>query len=176
MENIESTPQPAVKNLLSRFEQLAVETSPPPSLSKRPPSRNSFLEPGSPRQRATSGTFPPNDIHHIRTSSSASDLKGLKRPPPPPPNKVSRPPSPSPSPLRRPVPLPSTSSPSGSHTPRVPNISLIDADIEESEKGVAALRSKFMEPSSGHTTSSSDVEPISASLRPNYQTPETSFK
>jgi hypothetical protein len=108
----------AVKNLKSRFEQLALDAS-----SNRVGNginQDDFLlaPTTSPRPRASSNTYlNPNNTestHQLRPSSSSSDLTvPLKRPPPPPPpprgSKTIRSPSPSispPSPLTRPVPIP----------------------------------------------------------------------
>src|SRR5882762_11670688 len=76
---IETTPPPAVSSLRSRFEQLAVETS---------PGHQPGLLAVDPRPRAISGTQEtrPQYANHLRSTSSSSDLNtGAKRPPPPPP-------------------------------------------------------------------------------------------
>ncbi|KAL0948931.1 hypothetical protein HGRIS_009039 [Hohenbuehelia grisea] len=129
------TPLP-VKSLRSRFEQLSTADEQFFADSDRDVRRRSaqpLLTPDRelvPRPRASSGTFthPYVDAHHLRSSSSASDLPhptasdvspGTKRPPPPPP-------SPRRSPLLRPAPPPSQSLP------------------DEADPGsVSALRNKF---------------------------------
>ncbi|KAF4602682.1 hypothetical protein EYR40_005898 [Pleurotus pulmonarius] len=109
-----------VKNLRSKFEQLAVQAG---GNDKRHSIANGeLLDPGragSPRPRAASGGEAKGrpDVHHLRSSSSSSDLRpegspttSTKRPPPPPPPRGSKglspSPSPRPSPLMRPVPIP----------------------------------------------------------------------
>lgn len=130
---IDTQPRPAVQSLRSRFEQLAVDTSGSSSHSRGPSSSNKYLgyqgdllTPTSPRPRASSNTYSNThvDIHHLRSSSSSSDLKtGVKRPPPPPPSRGSKGPSGSPipgSPLLRPVPVP----PSSNGSPRLGPLNL----------------------------------------------------
>ena len=108
----------AVKDLKSRFEQLALVAS-SNRVGNGINQDDFLLAPAtSPRPRASSNTYlNPNNAepaHQLRPSSSSSDLTiPLKRPPPPPPpprgSKIIRSPSPSvspPSPLTRPVPIP----------------------------------------------------------------------
>ncbi|KAF7331468.1 IPPc domain-containing protein [Mycena kentingensis (nom. inval.)] len=98
MDDIDTAPPPAVKNLRSKFEQLAVASSPVgPGLT------SGF----APRPRVVSGgshtaleRVP--DSPGLRPSSSASDLR--KKPPPPPPPAPRNPkPSPDPSPNASPL-------------------------------------------------------------------------
>ncbi|KAF7301001.1 IPPc domain-containing protein [Mycena indigotica] len=99
MSDIDTEPPPAVKNLRSKFEQLAVA-----STSKGP-----GLSPGfAPRQRATSGSQPNGEraegSANLRSSSSSSDLR--KKPPPPPTPRSGKPTpasTPNSSPRLRPV-------------------------------------------------------------------------
>ncbi|KAK0490255.1 Endonuclease/exonuclease/phosphatase [Armillaria novae-zelandiae] len=168
---IETIPQPAVKNLRSKFEQLAVETSTAQNSIKRPPSSNgngSLLEPVSPRQRTSSGGSyshdGPDETRQLRASSSSSDLR--KRPPPPPPSRVPKATSPNPSPLLRPVPIPSSTAPAISvGHPRIPSISLVDAgkpaerdnDDTQAAASISSLRSKFSNnDSKGHFSRASE--------------------
>ncbi|KIY62576.1 hypothetical protein CYLTODRAFT_170901 [Cylindrobasidium torrendii FP15055 ss-10] len=144
-DEIETSPPPAVKNLRSKFESLAVSNdgSPP----ARPVSWNGSSA-GTPKPRVASTSLAP--VATSNTQTSSSELKGLKRPPPPPPTRGSRPttPSPMPSPLLRAVPAPPSSPESQRHAPRMPSISLIDTDVHEDDtgvKGVVALRSRFLD-------------------------------
>ena len=108
----------AVKDLKSRFEQLALDAS-SNRVGNGANQDDFLLAPAtSPRPRASSNTYVNSNntelTHQLRPSSSSSDLTiPLKRPPPPPPpprgSKTIRSPSPSvspPSPLTRPVPIP----------------------------------------------------------------------
>jgi hypothetical protein len=173
---IDTGPSPAVKNLRSRFEQLALDASQKPNQSTtnslRQNSSNDLLAQGqsSPRQRTTSGTFTHSSAdsefpqHHLRTTSSSSDLQfGINRPPPPPPPrgpKATPPspvPSPSPSTLLRPVPIPpGVSSGNGvttsprvgfSSLPSVSNRSVLLVDLSQDsevlESPVAPFRGRL---------------------------------
>ncbi|KAJ7618483.1 Endonuclease/exonuclease/phosphatase [Roridomyces roridus] len=96
--DIETAPLAAVKNLRSKFEQLAAPNSP------------TLLAGSTPRVRASSGSRPngdrPPNSPTLRPSNSASDLRLSRKPPPPPPARAKPSPTPSPtaSPLLRPVP------------------------------------------------------------------------
>ncbi|THU83524.1 hypothetical protein K435DRAFT_784147 [Dendrothele bispora CBS 962.96] len=171
---IESSHLDAVKNLRSRFEQLAHNE--PPSLSSHrlstmstSSSTSSLLvpEPTTPtRPRATSSgdTSSNSTSHHLRSTSSTSDLKGagttVRRPPPPPPTSSSRAPSPAPSitslpsprgsPMLRPVNSPSMlaspglRSASGPVPPLTVSSSDQDGEVQTPTAGVAALRNRFL--------------------------------
>ncbi|KAF5371467.1 hypothetical protein D9615_009590 [Tricholomella constricta] len=160
-EHIDTERPPAVQSLRSRFEQLAVNLSPKSHHRHSSGNTGDLLAPrtpGSPRPRASSNTQSdePSGTHHLRSSSSSSDLKvGTKRPPPPPP--PSRPskgltgsptPALSPSPLLRPVPVP----PGAHGSPRLGSSSLptngsvptiISLESESSGQSVSSLRHKF---------------------------------
>ncbi|KAJ8517387.1 hypothetical protein ONZ45_g5430 [Pleurotus djamor] len=121
--DIESASLPPVKNLRSMFENLSEATN-----DKRQSviGNGSELlapsEPSSPRPRASSGGSAkgrPESLHHLRASSSSSNLRPeasppavKKVPPPPPPPRTAKAlspspsPSPRPSPHLRPVPIP----------------------------------------------------------------------
>ncbi|KAJ7174548.1 Endonuclease/exonuclease/phosphatase [Mycena filopes] len=108
--DIDTVPSPAVKNLRSRFEQLALGPTP----------NGPGLVPATPRPRATSGSSPsPSNGDRtpgsptLRPSNSSSDLRVGRKPPPPPPSRTAKP-SPTASPLLRPAP----------NTPNIPNVSL----------------------------------------------------
>ncbi|KAJ7062834.1 Endonuclease/exonuclease/phosphatase, partial [Mycena amicta] len=150
MSDIDTAPPPAVKNLRSKFEQLAVA-----STSKGP-----GLSPGLPRPRATSGSHPngeraPNSPT-LRPSSSSSDLR--KKPPPPPPASRSAKPSPASSPNASPLLRPTqvaTHVPALGHRSSLSSVvSAPDDDdddpIEEppSLPSVSSLRSVFVNPAS----------------------------
>ncbi|KAJ7165620.1 Endonuclease/exonuclease/phosphatase [Mycena crocata] len=107
--DIDTVPIPAVKNLRSKFEQLALGPAPSgPGLAP------SF----SPRPRATSGSQPSGERSPtLRPSNSSSELRLNRKPPPPPPVRSAKPspaPSPTASPLLRPAP----------NATNMPNISL----------------------------------------------------
>ncbi|KIK55840.1 hypothetical protein GYMLUDRAFT_87502 [Collybiopsis luxurians FD-317 M1] len=157
--DIESRPTPAVKNLLSKFESLAVERHPEPSPSRRISSLQVPI-PESPRARASSagtGDRPHSpSLRSVSSSSSLNSVSSTKRPPPPPPpvgsrthsknlststTSVSPSPSPSASPLLRPVPTPSAL-----RAGLPPSTNGSDQELEEglpSTLSVAALRNKF---------------------------------
>ncbi|KXN88342.1 hypothetical protein AN958_07487 [Leucoagaricus sp. SymC.cos] len=141
----------AVRNLRSRFEQLAVETS---SQLRRPSTNANGSGPSSPRPRQVSASK--LDIStpktHLRTSSSSSDLKVFtKRPPPPPPPRIPKPP-PSPPHSRSPSP------------PKSPQVKILNEDGEEGEErlvqGVAALKSKFDSPSRNGISTRAGASPL----------------
>ncbi|KAJ3509069.1 hypothetical protein NLJ89_g5412 [Agrocybe chaxingu] len=157
---IDSESLQAVKSLKSKFEQLAVQTSP------HRPGSSDFLAPSSPRPRAVSSSVVDAPASHLRTSSSSSDLRVpvKKAPPPPPPPRGSKTlnpspiPSPSPSPLLRPVPIPP-----------------VKAEIKELGLGanVSNLKSKFAQsptssPSRMHSPRQSLVafQPIQGEAKP----------
>ena len=109
--DIDSDSLQAVKNLRSKFEKLAQDSSSDLSTATAP---------SSPRPRATSNIYlnlpsPVSPVGHgqLRSSSSSSDLRPpAKRAPPPPPPRASKilnspspSHSPSSSPLLRPVPV-----------------------------------------------------------------------
>src|ERR1700761_3676215 len=82
--DIDTAPPPAVKNLRSKFEQLALKPGP----------NGPGLAPGyTPRPRATSGSQAngnrPLDSPSLRPSNSSSDLR--RKPPPPPPSRNAKP-------------------------------------------------------------------------------------
>jgi hypothetical protein len=112
--DIDSDSLQAVKNLRSKFEKLALETS-----SQQQTDLLIVTAPSSPRPRAASNTQLTLPLSNgsggqLRSSSSSSDLRLLARraPPPPPPraskllNNPSPSRSPSSSPLLRSVPVP----------------------------------------------------------------------
>jgi hypothetical protein len=155
MAEIDMDPQPAVKSLRSKFEQLANDLA-----NKRPMMvQDSMLEPDSAvaRPRAVSGSSSDNphpDTRDLRPSSSSSDLKqSIKRPPPPPPrpSKAGQRPA---SPLLRPVPVPAVlvAIPDGSPS-NLPPKRQYPASIHSVHEGVdashflsdnvASLRNKF---------------------------------
>lgn len=138
--DIDSKSLQAVKNLRSRFEQLASGTfsdhaptgnghltvTKPSSSSPRRSSSNSQLDGGS-----------ASDTGHIRTSSSSSDFQTLvKRPPPPPP--PSRSPNAKGPPLKLPSPQPSPG-------PRSLPIPVLKPDLKDVDAppSVSALRSRL---------------------------------
>ncbi|THH10067.1 hypothetical protein EW146_g8482 [Bondarzewia mesenterica] len=104
--DIDTDAQPAVKNIRSRFEQLALDKAPSPLHSPNGHQDLLTADGYGSRPRAVSNPKEqPNPFRHVRSSSS-SDLKGAskKAPPPPPPPRGMKPaPSPSASPLLRPV-------------------------------------------------------------------------
>lgn len=146
---IDTEPPPAVRSLRSKFERLAQETSPNGN-------HGEFLAPGgllSPRPRASSSTFSDShpEIHHLRSSSSSSDLKaGIKRPPPPPPSRGSKGPTSSPllppsSPLLRPVPIPPGVSNNVLASPRLGSSNVLpnNDNDDSSLQSVTSLRNKL---------------------------------
>ncbi|KAF8826258.1 hypothetical protein HHX47_DHR5000077 [Lentinula edodes] len=179
--DIESSPTPAVKNLLSRFESLAVDNSATAS------QRKSLQVPMPPSPaRAPSDASSPAVSPGLRTVSSSSSLKSstsdtnvsTKRPPPPPPPSSTRsysrglspaPPSPSVSPLLRPVPIPNVLNTSVNRVPQhglphSPNVSINENEHEEGLTptfGVSMLRSKFL-----NVASNTPSRPITHSPKP----------
>ncbi|KAJ3966605.1 Endonuclease/exonuclease/phosphatase [Lentinula raphanica] len=177
--DIESVPTPAVKNLLSKFESLAVDSSSTSSHRKS-------LQVPTPVSPARTSPNAANSVisHGLRTVSSSSSLKSStsntsisgKRPPPPPPQSpqqlttsrshpkgLSPSPSPSVSPLLRPVPIPNASHSSVNLVPQHGTSSSISSnDVEQDESppttlGVSALRNRFL------ATSDPPARPISHS-------------
>lgn len=161
---IDSGSLAAVKNLRSKFEQLAQNDISSPALKVRPVSSIGLLsaEPASPRPRAASNSYndvSASEVHPLRPSSSSSDLKresitpdlkaAIKRPPPPPPPaRGSKPaPSSSASPFNRPVPIPHTTH--FPHPPPLITTQVVTPEIQiESEPtsatpSVASLRDRF---------------------------------
>lgn len=144
----------AVKDLKSRFEQLAQYAS-SNRVGNGVNQDDFLLAPAtSPRPRASSNTYlNPNNTelnHQLRPSSSSSDLTvPLKRPPPPPPpprgSKIIRSPSPSvspPSPLTRPVPIPQS---------LLASFFLLNAqqsDTGPTQRSVSAFKDRFGSPPS----------------------------
>lgn len=120
---IDTRPPPAVQNLRSRFEKLALETTNPKHLDGNECDLDATGS-VSPRPRASSNTASGSLLeirNQLRPSSSSSDLKALAhRTPPPPPPRGLKAPLGSPiakalhSPLIRPVPAP----PSQNGSPR----------------------------------------------------------
>ncbi|KAJ7683580.1 Endonuclease/exonuclease/phosphatase [Mycena rosella] len=147
--DIDTVSLPAVKNLRSKFEQLALS----------PAQNGPGLAPNfPPRPRATSGSRaavePVPDSPRLRTSNSGSDLRLSRKPPPPPPARNAKPSpvaSPSASPLLRP-----TSFLSGSPSPRssLSSVAVVppEVNIEETQPtpSVSSLRNMF-----AHTTTPS---------------------
>ncbi|KAJ3872230.1 hypothetical protein F5051DRAFT_433196 [Lentinula edodes] len=173
--DIESGPTPAVKNLLSRFESLAVDNSATASRRKslQVPMQTSLA-------RAPSGASSSSVSPGLRTVSSSSSLKSstsdtnvsTKRPPPPPPPSSTRsysrglspaPPYPFVFPLLRPVPIAKVLNTSVDRAPQhglppSPNVSINENEHEEGLTptcGVSMLRSKFL-PEEYHSQSSSN--------------------
>ena len=120
--DVEETPTPAVSSLRSKFEKLAVDSSPKITVHSFASSNDLLApEPGSPRPRAMSNndqrTGSPINTRALRPASSSSDLKqgtsGRKPPPPPPPRSRGSSPAASTkaSPSLRPVPDPPSSTP-----------------------------------------------------------------
>lgn len=141
--DIDTESLPAVKNMKSKFEQLALT-----------PNKNGpGLVPGvTPRPRATSGTHPNGDrvteSPSLRPSNSSSDLRLTRKPPPPPPGRSAKPsptPSPTSSPLLRPTPNPNVSL--GSRSGLSATVLLPQVNVEEAEAqsipSVSSLRSLF---------------------------------
>ncbi|KAJ6473178.1 hypothetical protein C8R45DRAFT_1012527 [Mycena sanguinolenta] len=132
---------PAVKNLRSKFEQLALS----------PTQSGPGLVPGiTPRPRATSGSHPNSDrvpsSPTLRPSNSSSDLRLGKKPPPPPPPRSATPTN---SPLLRPTPSP-TPSPNislGHRSGLATSVVLPEVNVEEADTqsipSVLSLRSLF---------------------------------
>ena len=137
---IDIRPPPAVQNLRSRFEKLALETTKPKNLDGNEYDLDANA-PVSPRPRASSNTMSGSflEIRNPLRSSSSSDLKELaNRPPPPPPPRGLKTPSGSPitkslhSPLVRPVPAPPSKNGSPrTHIPTVPSIDLASTSVLE---------------------------------------------
>lgn len=126
--DVEETPIPAVSSLRSKFEQLAVDSSPTISVHKATSSHDLLVpEPGSPRPRAMSNhdqrSASPVHPRALRTAASISDLQSgtntKKQPPPPPPRSRGNSPAASvkASPLLRPV----ADSPLASSIPPIPS-------------------------------------------------------
>lgn len=144
--DIDTVPPPAVKNLRSKFEQLALGPAP----------NGPSLAPGiTPRPRATSGTHSISDrvpeSPTLRTSNSSSDLRLSRKPPPPPPARSAKP-SPVPSPTSSPLLRPITSFPAASNGSLGPRSSLAsivvvppEVEVEETQSipSVSSLRSRF---------------------------------
>ena len=168
-DNQEGSPPLAVSALRNKFEKLAHESSPalatPAKASSSTTSllRSSdteLLSPSTSRQRALShveinseSNGVPAPAHHIRTSSSSSDLKVGRRPPPPPPPRS---PKPTGSPGVKPVSYPNNSVAALDKTtlisrkpPPPPTAPAATQNEETTEAsglplgGVASLRSKF---------------------------------
>ena len=134
--DIDSESLRAVKDLKSKFESLASETSIRVAPRVSPSTGDAFTATDLSSARSSSNsrldTLVP-DAGHLRTSSSSSDMKVLvKRTPPPPPPRsakvMGRSPSPSPS-LPSPILRPALLLPS--------------KDQIDMPQGVAALRSKL---------------------------------
>ncbi|KAJ7740624.1 Endonuclease/exonuclease/phosphatase [Mycena metata] len=139
--DIDTGPPPAVKNLRSRFEQLALAPTP----------NGPGLTPSFPRPRATSGSHSNGDrpaSPSLRPSNSSSDLR-LNRKPPPPPSARGAKPSPTASPLLRPAPsTPPTPNGSLGHRSNLSSSSLVlspAANVEETQSvpSVSSLRNLF---------------------------------
>lgn len=171
--DIESAPTPAVKNLLSKFESLAVDQT---GSSSR---RISLQVPPRPRATSSSNSTTSIDFPGLRSVSSSSSLQsdsGGKRPPPPPPTSSRKGPSPSPTPNSPSIIVPGLpASTNGS-----------EDNLEEGlppTSGVAALRSKFLYALFGcslfmlifpcRNTSSSSI-PLTQSPKPTHS-PKPSF-
>ncbi|KAJ3991133.1 Endonuclease/exonuclease/phosphatase [Lentinula boryana] len=172
--DIESGPTPAVKNLLSKFESLAVDNAAPASHRKS----LQVPTPLSPVRAPVSAVMPAVSPD-FRTVSPSSSLKSstneanisTKRPPPPPPTTASRSrlspsPSPSVSPLLRPVPIPAVLNGSVNSAPQHEpslNVPAIEGGQEEvlPTFGVSALRSRFL-----NATSNTTSRPFSYSPKP----------
>ncbi|KAL5512223.1 hypothetical protein ACEPAG_3508 [Sanghuangporus baumii] len=180
-ENKEGSSPLAVSALRSKFEKLAHENLPASATPAKPSSSTTslpqnfeteLLSPVATRQRALSNVevdqcsnATPAPAHHIRTSSSSSDLKVGRRPPPPPPPR-------SPKPTGSPVSKPVSSSNSSvavldktsliNRKPPPPPTPVQNEDTTEASGlapgGVASLRSKFA--MNGVAGSSSPSRPI----------------
>ncbi|KAJ3862970.1 hypothetical protein EV359DRAFT_82831 [Lentinula novae-zelandiae] len=158
----ESSPTPAVKNLLSRFETLAVDNSATASRRKslQVPMQTS---PARAPSDASSSSVSPG----LRTVSSSSSLSN--------PARVTRiglspaPPYPFVSPLLRPVPIPNVLNTSVNRAPQhglppSPNVSINENEHEEGLTptfGVSMLRSKFL-----NVASNTPSRPITHSPKP----------
>ncbi|KAJ7250419.1 Endonuclease/exonuclease/phosphatase [Mycena rebaudengoi] len=139
--DIDTVSLPAVKNLRSKFEQLAQTGSKGPGLAPI----------FAPRPRATSSTFSNGDkapsSPTLRPSSSSSELRLSRKPPPPPPSRSAAP-SPTASPLLRPAPDAGPVS-RASLGPRsslsAPIIPQLEANGEETQStpSVSSLRNMF---------------------------------
>ncbi|KAL5508643.1 hypothetical protein ACEPAH_6262 [Sanghuangporus vaninii] len=164
--NQEGSSPLAVSALRSKFEKLAHENLPASATSTKPSSSTTslprhpeteLLSPIATRQRALSNVevdpgsnATPAPAHHIRTSSSSSDLKVGRRPPPPPPPRS---PKPTGSPVIKPVPSTNSSVAALNKTSlinRKPPPPPTPVQNEETTGaggappgGVASLRSKF---------------------------------
>ncbi|KAJ7476908.1 Endonuclease/exonuclease/phosphatase [Mycena galericulata] len=131
--DIDTVPLPAVKNLRSKFEQLA---------------NTPGLAPGfTPRPRATSGSQPKGDripdSPTLRTSNSSSDLRLSRKPPPPPPSRTPKP-SPTASPLAHPA---VNGTANNGHRSSLPSSVLVppEVNVEETQSipSVSSLRNLF---------------------------------
>ena len=141
--DVEETPIPAVSSLRSKFEKLAIDSSPSASIHKTASSHDLLVpEPSSPRPRAMSNhdqsSASPVDPRALRTAASSSDLKSsanAKRPPPPPPPR-SRGSSPAASVRASPLVQAVADSPAAS----IPPVSIAPSDASPSKAALLARR------------------------------------
>ncbi|KAJ7983108.1 Endonuclease/exonuclease/phosphatase [Mycena polygramma] len=148
--DIDTVSPPAVKNLRSKFEQLALG----------PAQNDSGLAPGiTPRPRVTSATQSNGDrvpnSPGLRPSNSSSDLRLTRKPPPPPPARSAKPtpaPSPNSSPLLRPASVVASASNGSLGRSGLSSIVVVppEADVEPLPS-VSSLRSLFGNTSTLHT-------------------------